>query len=205
VTIAIVPRENLDIKLLKKREYANAWKRAYRKKHPIETKRIWDKWYAKKRIDPLWIQENRSKARLYYETHREKIRAIAKQWDKDHPDIVKARHLRYRLKHPNYQREYVKHKSQLRRLQLFDILKQHVCIKCACSDKRALTFDHINGKGGQTNLKMFGTRSTRYEYYIKHPDEFRREFQVLCANCNIIKKFENGEVGLYAIVTSDSS
>jgi hypothetical protein len=40
-------------------------------------------------------------------------------------------------------------------------------------------------------MKLFNGKSTiRAEYYIKHPEEFKGYFQVLCANCNTLKEME---------------
>jgi hypothetical protein len=63
------------------------------------------------------------------------------------------------------------------------------CVRCGFSDPRALQVDHVAGRNGQprgaTNSRKF------YEYVLAH----REEFQLLCANCNIIKKMELSEFG----------
>lgn len=64
------------------------------------------------------------------------------------------------------------------------------CIRCNFNDVRALQFDHING-GGNKNKK---TINRRYELYVL--EQIRNHsgiFQLLCANCNWIKKAENNE------------
>lgn len=82
--------------------------------------------------------------------------------------------------------------SYNKRELLFHIIG-HICVKCGQHDKRCLQFDHING-GGLKDWKRF-QRSSRpmYEYYIAHPDIAKKTLQVLCANCNWIKRYENGE------------
>lgn len=66
-----------------------------------------------------------------------------------------------------------------------------VCCRCGFSDHRALQIDHING-GGCTELKSLDRKK-----YIKIvSDSFlsgEKKYQLLCANCNWIKRFENGE------------
>lgn len=65
------------------------------------------------------------------------------------------------------------------------------CQRCAYKeDKRALVLDHINGDG-KADRKRIGARI--YRYYIKNLDEAKKNIQVLCANCNLIKSFENNE------------
>ena len=78
-----------------------------------------------------------------------------------------------------------------RREKLFDILG-HICNNCGFSDKRALQFDHING-GGTQDLKKFKHHRDMIRFYINDPLSAKRNLQVLCANCNWIKRRENNE------------
>lgn len=83
--------------------------------------------------------------------------------------------------------------NQKRRLELMQLLGGAKCIKCGFSDIRALQFDHINGKGNLFREKIGGyTHSVIF--YSKNPDIAKHELQVLCANCNWIKRYENNEV-----------
>jgi len=77
--------------------------------------------------------------------------------------------------------------------RLFQILGGAKCIRCGFSDKRALQFDHINGGGTQDKLKHAGHLDRMRRYYLKHPEEARKNLQVLCANCNWIKRIDNIE------------
>jgi len=74
--------------------------------------------------------------------------------------------------------------------QLFDILG-HECIRCNHTDKRALQFDHING-GGRADQKKRGGSMLRY--YAKRPLTALLTLQVLCANCNWVKRYEEKEL-----------
>ena len=68
-----------------------------------------------------------------------------------------------------------------------------ICIKCGFSDVRALQIDHIKGGGGR-ELKKFKGHRKFYLYILSLSDKERREkYQLLCANCNKIKQFENNE------------
>lgn len=66
-----------------------------------------------------------------------------------------------------------------------------VCNRCGYTDIRALQFDHIYGGGG-----IDRGEKTSYTYYrtILNTAPFTK-YQVLCANCNQIKKETNNEVG----------
>ncbi len=73
--------------------------------------------------------------------------------------------------------------------ELFNILG-HKCKRCGMTDKRILTFDHINNDGNKDR----GSRenSTRFDYYIAHPIFAISRLQVLCYNCNILKTYTEG-------------
>ena len=62
------------------------------------------------------------------------------------------------------------------------------CVVCGFADKRALQIDHIHGSGRIDR----GTDSPS-KYYDRVVSEGSAKFQILCANCNVIKKIENRE------------
>jgi len=65
------------------------------------------------------------------------------------------------------------------------------CVRCGFTDERALQFDHING-GGVAESK---TRTTNhYKNIIESVLKKENKYQLLCANCNWIKRAENHEV-----------
>lgn len=64
------------------------------------------------------------------------------------------------------------------------------CRRCGFSDPRALQIDHINGGG----TKEHNEKKSSFGFMRKVLlDEPNKEFQLLCANCNQIKRYENGE------------
>lgn len=68
-----------------------------------------------------------------------------------------------------------------------------VCIRCGFSDPRALQVDHVDGGGFQSRKIGQGISSSQLlNAVIKDPDKF----QLLCANCNWIKRVENKEFGI---------
>jgi len=84
-----------------------------------------------------------------------------------------------------------KYVSQVRKyhLQAIELLGGK-CIACGCDDLRVLQIDHIEG-GGNKELRQLGPRRL-YKKIVEDP--FRKErYQVLCANCNWIKRHENKE------------
>ena len=67
-----------------------------------------------------------------------------------------------------------------------------MCVECGIEDIRVLQIDHIHG-GGSKEFKKIGNRAV----YRKIIAGEVGEFQLLCANCNWIKRFEQEEHGNY--------
>lgn len=66
------------------------------------------------------------------------------------------------------------------------------CAKCGFSDMRALSVDHIEGNGNKHRKEVKGCRL--YQWLIKN--KYPKGFQILCMNCQFIKRHENQEWGL---------
>lgn len=62
------------------------------------------------------------------------------------------------------------------------------CQRCDFADYRALQVDHIHG-GGSWEFRTTGWPA----FYRRVLETLEKEYQLLCANCNQIKKHENGE------------
>jgi hypothetical protein len=62
------------------------------------------------------------------------------------------------------------------------------CARCGFSDSRALQVDHPSGGGTQHRKKLHWSKFYREVLY--NPDAY----QLLCANCNWIKRYENREL-----------
>lgn len=64
------------------------------------------------------------------------------------------------------------------------------CARCGFDDERALQIDHVDGGGNHDVL-----RRAPIAYLKAVRDRGDGRFQLLCANCNWIKRSEEGEVG----------
>jgi predicted HNH restriction endonuclease len=73
------------------------------------------------------------------------------------------------------------------RLQVIQALGSK-CKKCGFKDIRALQIDHINGGGHREALNL-----THAQLYKKILAGEMIDYQCLCANCNWIKRDEEGE------------
>lgn len=79
------------------------------------------------------------------------------------------------------------------RAAIMSRLNQFACVRCGYSDLRALHFDHING-GGRRHRQQAGSGWKYLRALIALTDEeLTAQFQILCANCNCIKREENKE------------
>lgn len=66
------------------------------------------------------------------------------------------------------------------------------CVRCGFSDSRALQIDHING-GGSKERKEVGYSGQFNLNVVRSHLKDEGKYQLLCANCNWIKRYENNE------------
>ena len=64
------------------------------------------------------------------------------------------------------------------------------CVRCGFSDRRTLQVDHINGGGLKATKKLVGMKNVAIMREILGGSQ---EYQLLCANCNWIKRYEKNE------------
>lgn len=90
--------------------------------------------------------------------------------------------------------EITKTNALARRKKVLDVMGGK-CVRCGFDDWRALQIDHVNG-GGSAEFKSNGSRAAYKKAAAGDPD-----YQLLCANCNWIKRYENNEAtGKYGFV-----
>jgi hypothetical protein len=92
---------------------------------------------------------------------------------------------KYRAEKPEHYRE----QSRLAKKRLKDKVFETfcaVCINCGFDDKRALTLDHVLNNGAEER-KAIGERGV---YRRALESKYRNEYQVLCMNCQFIKRVE---------------
>ena len=93
---------------------------------------------------------------------------------------------RYRAESPEkYNAQSVAAKKRERE-RLYEMYG-HVCAMCWFEDKRALTLDHKNNNGNEERAEL-GERGVYRKAKAAHrPDEY----QILCMNCQFIKRTED--------------
>ena len=108
-----------------------------------------------------------------------------------------------KIKQKEYEKEYYrknrnkkkiqgKIRREKRRTECLDLMGNK-CLRCGFSDKRALQIDHING-GGSKERKILKHGEVFIKKVISSLIKKTNEYQLLCANCNWIKRFENNEL-----------
>lgn len=139
-----------------------------------------------------WRTKNREqfnlKAREYYLKNRVKILKRNKIYRIKNIEKFRIYQKEYhRIKRDKLLPYYQEKRIEIRK-KLLELVGKIECIKCGFSDWRALQFDHINGGGNKES------------HISRDPNKMRRDimenpnkYQVLCANCNWIKRYENNE------------
>lgn len=114
-----------------------------------------------------------------------------------HPDRIKASSKRYYESHIDFMRAknrtlaagaYRARASATQRALRMAILQKlgNKCVRCGFSDLRAIQIDHVFGGGSQESRQGY---VKMYRKILNNSDGY----QLLCANCNAIKRLENNE------------
>lgn len=135
-----------------------------------------DKNHGRKRCADCHRKYFREYSNSYYHSHiTQKRKYNTENYDKNKAHIRKMKSLNTQ----NIKLKVIKHYSP-------DIK----CQRCGFSDVRALSIDHINGRGAEHRRK-FVHNANFYYWIINHG--FPSFLQVLCMNCQWIKRRENKE------------
>lgn len=128
---------------------------------------------------------------------------------KNCPDCIRKYQKEYRKNHLEHitkckkiYRQYTKNKTKKHNNTYHQKIKYECmaqycpnrlvqCKQCGFNDMRALCIDHIDGGGTQHRKSLGGGGSVFYKWLKKN--NYPAGFQVLCTNCNFIKRFENNE------------
>ena len=101
----------------------------------------------------------------------------------------------YRTKYKERLKGYKQAYEQRIRERLFRLLGEK-CVRCGFSDKRALQIDHINGDGHYDKHRCRAS-SVMHRRVCDSIERGEKRYQLLCANCNWIKRVERGEQTRY--------
>lgn len=127
---------------------------------------------------------------------RERHAAQQREWREKNPErwkeISRAARAKWKAKNRDQHREAQRHHRQTVRIEILVMLGGAHCKHCGFSDVRALQIDHING-GGNGDLRTQGGNTNLWAFrnwLEQNLEEGRKLYQVLCANCNWIKRYK---------------
>ncbi len=131
---------------------------------------------------------------------KQKNRERAKLWYINNPEKVRERLIRTR---ETTNAQQVARKVKWKAAAF--LLLGDKCYKCGYDDARALQVDHVNGDGAKERKEKTRAR-TSYLFYkdIALGLETMKKYQLLCCNCNWIKRYENNEVNQHHRVYADT-
>lgn len=163
-------------------------------------------WYIKNRARVLengrvWRRENPEKALEIDRRNKAKLKArraeYMREWRAKNPEkakiISRNGNATWRKRRPvEYRKSANAYNDRIRDV-IFQFFGEQ-CVKCGFTDRRALQMDHINGRGRDDHRMGL---NQRYKLVVEQPDEAKAKFQILCANCNTIKRVEQHEYLTY--------
>jgi len=98
----------------------------------------------------------------YYSKFREKLKAYNRKWMKDNISKIRTEIL---------------------------VLLGNKCCRCGFSDIRILQIDHVNNSGGKERERFKG-KLQYYKYILDKVKNGSKDYQILCPNCNWLKRFD---------------
>lgn len=139
------------------------------------------------------IEKAKEYARLWYSKHKDYYKKKQQNYRAKNRERVCQHANEYRAKDRERWRAYARKRRLQIKLELFDLF-DNKCQHCGFSDIRTLQVDHIHGRG-LAHRKLIRTKSdTYYTAILIEIKAGSKDYQLLCANCNWIKKFENNEI-----------
>jgi hypothetical protein len=126
--------------------------------------------------------QNPEYRRKYYREHKEQYKKLQKNWVKNNPEKVRESKQKY---------------YRSLKLKIFELLgnkcsNPNCLVPNGCTNIRCLQIDHVHG-GGQIERHKFPSHKMFYLHVLKQIKLGSKDYQLLCANCNWIKRWENNE------------
>jgi hypothetical protein len=177
-------------------------KHEYNKKYHQENKE------KRHEYDKKYRQENKEKKyeynKKYCQENIERVHEYRSKYHQENREKMCENHKKYYQKNIELCREKGNKYNQENREKIFEknnnlrklIIKKmgEKCVKCGFNDYRALQIDHINGGGGKERKLGRNNQGKVYRtILLSSMEEIKNKYQLLCANCNWIKKCENDE------------
>jgi hypothetical protein len=126
-----------------------------------------------------------------------------RKWRTENPErwreIAHKARAKWKLNNRSAHREAQRNHRYTVRREILDLLGGQRCVQCGYDkDWRALQIDHIHSDGRNDRNTPTGTGVWAFRKKLMDPTQLefaRTRYQVLCANCNVVKKYEKNEFG----------
>lgn len=129
----------------------------------------------------------------YRETHKGQIRGKQREWYlKNRKRILRERKEKAKKFKTKYGFSYYTYITRKHKKEIFGLLGNK-CTMCGNTDQRILQIDHVHGGGTKERKKFHGDMGKYYRHILRKLQEGSKEYQLLCANCNLIKRVERRE------------
>lgn len=136
---------------------------------------------------------NKEYAKQWRKAHRDSVLESSRRYYQNHrEEILKKDKRRWKENRIQLKREVLLHYSPKVNLVL-EPTSQPFCVRCGFSDLRALSLDHIIAIGGRQKHELYGTKRGTEFYRWLRTNGYPEGLQVLCMNCQYIKRYENME------------
>jgi hypothetical protein len=140
----------------------------------VEETRVCRKCGVEQSISEFMLRGRKNPSKHCKSCQKKQNRGYHQKWYKGHPEKARS----------NSKKDHGNLREQV--LNKFG----KVCGTCGFSDIRALQIDHVHGEGNQER-KQVTNKSVFYRRVLR---DSSGKYQLLCANCNWIKRHENNEV-----------
>ena len=148
-------------------------------------------------MNETYYQKNREKVlayrRKYYQKNRERYLPQMKKYREANKEKAAARTREWIQKNKEKVSLIRIRTAAKRKRECLEAYGGAKCAHCGFMDIRALQIDHVNGGGTKESIEKGYHRAETYRYLRRNGYPDKDKYQVLCANCNLIKRIENKE------------
>ena len=142
----------------------------------------------KKSPKSIWMPTTSAeRSRTWRKGNSDSVKEYRKQYRTDNREAINRKRRDYYTTNRKRVRSVATQRISNLKEELYSVFGNK-CVKCGFGDKRALQLDHIEGGGTQERRTKTATQVWRNA--INHP----QHYQMLCANCNSIKRYTDGEI-----------
>ena len=143
---------------------------------------------------------NKERCKRYYYLHREKMNQYSKLYYQSRKEESKLKAREYRRMHRDLVNKWNRNYKAKLKQEIFNLLgnqcsNPNCLVPSGCKDIDCFQIDHVNGGGRQERLK-FRHMEQYYKFILQKIKARSKEYQLLCANCNVKKRVQIiGEFG----------